>query len=235
MQEDRTKIRPGGTPEMSLLDKVRAHVLGLGYEPGSLVPEAALANEFSVSRTPIREVLKQLEIEGLVEIRPRVGTFVRRPTRRELIELFQLKESLEGLAASLMAWRGSVPELSTLERNLLDSDAAAEAGDSEGYAELVHEFHWTLMRGADNHKLYEAYERLMNQLAYHRLVTRSVSDPIRLAASGREHRAVVDAIREKDPLGAEFAMRNHVHASSRVALTPERPDGERRGLGDSES
>lgn len=234
MQANRMNARAGDTAEMSLLDKVRSHVLGLGYEPGSLVPEAALASEFNVSRTPIREVLKQLEIEGLVEIRPRVGTFVRRPTRRELIELFQLKESLEGLAANLLAWRGPVPELATLERNLADSDAAAQAGDSEAYAELVHEFHWTLMRGADNHKLYEAYERLMNQLAYHRLVTRSVSDPNRLAASGREHRAVVDAIRQKDPLGAEFAMRNHVHASSRVALTPERSETERGHPGDRE-
>lgn len=230
MQHDATTTRSNGSAAMSLLEKVRAHVLGLGYEPGSLIPEAALASEFNVSRTPIREVLKQLEIEGLVEIRPRVGTFVRRPTRRELIELFQLKESLEGLGASLMAWRGSIPELAVLERNLDQSDAAVAAGDSDAYAELVHEFHWTLMRGADNLKLLEAYERLMNQLAYHRLVTSSLADPDRLAASTREHRAVVEAIRAKDPVGAEFAMRHHVHASSRVTLTPESFDGHRSHL-----
>ncbi|MFP3526596.1 GntR family transcriptional regulator, partial [Pantoea sp. SIMBA_072] len=88
------------------------------FPPGAVLPEAFLAQEFDVSRTPIREALKQLQHEGLVEIRPKVGTFVREPTRREIIELFQLKESMEGLAASLLARRGEVAELAVLRRNL---------------------------------------------------------------------------------------------------------------------
>jgi len=203
----------------SLLHRMRLKVLSGQFAPGELMPEAVLAEEFGVSRTPIREVLKQLQNEGLVEIRPRVGTFVRVPTRREVVELFQLKESLEGLAAGLLARRGPVPELDRLEENLQRSDEAVRYDDSAAYASLVHDFHWTIVRGADNAKLLEHYERLMNQLAYQRIVVTTVQRPGRLAASTREHHSVLEAIRHKDAIGAESAMRVHVHASSYAALS----------------
>lgn len=207
--------------DLPLLDRLRQAIVGGTYEPGEIMPELALAEEFSVSRTPIREALKQLQNEGLVEIRPRVGTFVRVPTRREIAELFQLKESLEGLAANLMARRGDTPELRTLERITNESDTDAADKDSESYALHVHDFHWTLVLGADNDKLVEHYRRLMNQLAYHRIVLRTVTRPGRISASNNEHRVVVEAIRGKDAMGAELAMRQHVHASSQVALLTE--------------
>ncbi|MGO1545280.1 MAG: GntR family transcriptional regulator [Gulosibacter sp.] len=209
------------TADSPLLDRLRAAVIDGTYEPGELMPELALAQEFEVSRTPIREALKQLQNEGLVEIRPRVGTFVRIPTRREIVELFQLKESLEGLAASLLAKRGPTPELELLEQNVLDAEATAASADGSGYASLVHDFHWTLVAGADNVKLLEHYRRLMNQLAYHRIVLRTVARPGRITASNNEHRAVVAALKQKDAMAAELAMRQHVHASSQMALAVE--------------
>ncbi|WP_035742932.1 GntR family transcriptional regulator [Arthrobacter sp. MA-N2] len=220
MQED-LMVTTETVEQEGLLERIRRLVLGGEFPPGALLPEAYLAQEFEVSRTPVREALKQLQQEGLVEIRPKVGTFVREPTRREIVELFQLKESLEGLAASLLARRGDVSELSVLRRNLRDSDEAVLTGDKEAYARLVHEFHWTIVRGSDNFKLYEHYERLMNQLAYQRLVVRTVEHPGRIAASTREHHAVLEMIENKDPFGAESAMRNHVYATSREALITE--------------
>ncbi|MBS3178320.1 MULTISPECIES: GntR family transcriptional regulator [unclassified Pseudoclavibacter] len=207
--------------DLPLLERLRRLVTSGTYPPGDPMPELVLAQEFGVSRTPIREALKQLENEGLVEIRPRVGTFVRTPTRREIVELFQLKESLEGLAANLLARRGPTSELAALTRNLDESDAAVRANDTAEYARLVHEFHWTIVLGADNAKLAEHYERLMNQLAYHRIVLRTIERPGRLLASDHEHHAIVRSIVEKDAIGAEFAMRTHVEASSRAALAPE--------------
>lgn len=220
MQENVAMITDTVAQE-GLLERIRRLVLSGEFPPGAVLPEAYLAQEFEVSRTPVREALKQLQHEGLVEIRPKVGTFVREPTRREIIELFQLKESLEGLAASLLARRGETPELSVLRRNLEDSEEAVLTGDTETYARLVHEFHWTIIRGSDNSKLVEHYERLMNQLAYQRLVLRTVEHPGRIEASTMEHRAVLDMIEHKDPFGAESAMRNHVYASSREALITE--------------
>jgi DNA-binding GntR family transcriptional regulator len=218
MQEDFAKVNETAGHD-GLLYRIRQLVLSGDFPPGAVLPEAFLAQEFDVSRTPIREALKQLQHEGLVEIRPKVGTFVREPTRREIIELFQLKESMEGLAASLLARRGEVPELSVLRRNLEESEMASLTHDTDAYATLVHEFHWTIVRGSDNNKLVEHYGRLMNQLAYQRLVVRTVEHPGRLEASTREHRVVLEMIEHKDPFGAESAMRNHVHASSREALS----------------
>lgn len=204
--------------DRTLLSQLRSRVLDGSYSPQEIIPEQALAETFGVSRTPVREALKQLENEGLVEIRPRVGTFVRYPTRREIIELFQVKESLEGLAASLVAQRAPVPELDKLRQNLSGSSAAILEEDSDTYARLVHEFHWTLVLGSQNQKLIEHYDRLMNQLTYHSLVLETVSVPGRIQQSVHEHEAVVAAIAAQDAMGAELAMRNHVHASSRVVL-----------------
>jgi DNA-binding GntR family transcriptional regulator len=209
----------GDTP---LLDRVRQLVLSGSFSPGAPLSEVFLAQEFEVSRTPIRETLKQLQHEGLVEIRPKVGTFIREPTRREIVELFQLKESLEGLAAGLLARRGSVAELDVLEHNIEESDRATVDQDATRYAELVHEFHRTIITGAENSKLVEHYDRLMNQLAYHRLVLRTAEHPGRIRASTAEHRVVLNMIRDKDHFGAEAAMRNHVHASAREVLTDAR-------------
>lgn len=206
---------PNGAP---LLDRLRRLVLSGEFPPGAPLPEIFLAQEFNVSRTPIRETLKQLENEGLVEIRPRVGTFVRQPTRREIVELFELKGGLEGLAAGLFARRGAVPELDLLRRNVELSADAVRAGDSSRYAALVHEFHNALIAGADNRKLSEHYDRLMNQLAYHRLVLKSVDQPGRLGFSLREHESIVTAIEARDHVNAELMMRQHVEASSATVL-----------------
>ncbi|GAA1806163.1 GntR family transcriptional regulator [Agromyces neolithicus] len=220
MQQPTEALRPDDVTvdETPLLDRLRKLVLSGEFPPGAPLPELFLAQEFNVSRTPIREALKQLENEGLVEIRPRVGTFVRQPTRREIVELFELKGGLEGLAAGLFARRSSGPELDVLRRNVEASAAAVRRGDRTRYAALVHEFHNALIAGADNRKLSEHYERLMNQLAYHRLVLKSVDQPGRLGFSLKEHESIVAAIEARDHVSAEFTMRQHVEASSATVL-----------------
>jgi DNA-binding GntR family transcriptional regulator len=220
MQQDLLSSADASADALPLLPRLRRLVTSGTFAPGELMPEMALALEFGVSRTPVREALKQLENEGLVRIQPRVGTFVRTPTTREIVELFQVKESLEGLAAGLLARRGATPETAELQRNIEESEAAVAAGDAPEYARLIHDFHWAIVNGSDNTKLREHYERLMNQLAYHRIVLRTLDQPGRMRASNEEHRAVVKAILSKDAVGAEFAMRSHVDASSRAALGP---------------
>ncbi|UTM46090.1 GntR family transcriptional regulator [Glutamicibacter mysorens] len=205
-------------PETPLLGRLRQMIVTGVVQPGDLLAETALAQDFEVSRTPIREALKQLEREGLVEVRARVGTFVRKPTQREIHEMFSLKEAFEGLAAGLLARRGAVPELDQLKENVARSQQAVERGDAELYSQLVHEFHSTLVAGADNRKLSEHYDLLMNQLAYHRIVSQTLSLPGRLQNSKDEHQAIIDAISSKDPLAAELVMRRHVAASSQSAV-----------------
>ncbi len=203
--------------------EMRRRIIAGELEPGVNLSEIALSDEFGVSRTPVREALKQLQTEGLIEIRPRVGTFVTTPSRREITELFEMKELLEGAAARLLAQRGRVPELDRLEENLRQEDLAVEADDRGRYAELVQEFHDLLILGADNTKLEAHYRMLMNQLAYSRLVTTSLSQPGRLRRSDREHHQVLELIIAKDGDSAERVMRDHVRASRQALMA---------GLGD---
>lgn len=201
-----------------VIQAIRERIINGELEPGASLSEIALAEVFGVSRTPVREALKQLQAEGLVEIRPRVGTFVTAPSRREIYELFEIKGVLEGAAARLLAQRGSVPELDLLKENLLQADSAVAAGDKERYAELVQEFHDLLVRGSDNLKLEGHYRTLMNQLAYQRLVKTSLARPGRPMASDTEHHHVVELIEAKDGDAAEQAMRDHVRASHRALM-----------------
>ncbi|GAA1088119.1 GntR family transcriptional regulator [Nocardiopsis composta] len=214
---DESRKAPKGT-QARVVQELREAIISGVYQPEAALSEVALAEVYGTSRTPIREALKQLQVEGLVEIRPRVGTFVRRPSRREVVELFQIKEMLEGLGARLLARRGRVAELDLLDENLLQARRAVQEQDAEAYARLVHEFHDLIVRGADNTRLLDHYRQLMNQLAYHRLVVSTLSRPGRLGASLDEHRGVVEHIREKDGFGAELAMRDHVRASEREVL-----------------
>jgi DNA-binding GntR family transcriptional regulator len=219
----RPRVRGGsnggsGQNDGTLLARIRDLVLGDDYAPGAALSEVRLAEHFDVSRTPVREALKQLQVEGLVEIRPKVGTFVRRITRREIVEMFEVKEILEGMAARLMARRGQIPELDVLRANLDSAEIATRHDDGAAYAALVHEFHRTIVRGSDNRKLAEHYTSMMNQLSYHRMVLRSVQHPGRLDRSCAEHRRIVELITEKDGVGAELAMRDHVAASAREVM-----------------
>ncbi|MFD0923849.1 GntR family transcriptional regulator [Saccharopolyspora rosea] len=207
-----------------VLDQLRDAIVRGEHPPGTSLSEGALAEAYGTSRTPIREALQQLQSEGLVEVVPRVGTFVRQPSRREVVELFQLKSVLEGLGAQLLAQRGRVAETELLQANLADSEAAVQAGDMERYAQLVHEFHGLIVQGADNHRLAAHYSSLMNQLAYHRIVVTTLRHPGRLAASLDEHRRVLDRIVDKDGFGAEAAMRDHVRSSEREAMTEQQEE-----------
>ena len=198
--------------------ELRRRIIAGEFSPAYNLSEIALAEEYEVSRTPVREALKQLQTEGLVQIRPRVGTFVTAPTRREIVELFDLKELLEGAAARLMAVRGDVPELELLRANVREADEVAAQGDAARYAELVADFHDLLIQGADNAKLRNHYDLLMNQLAYSRLVATSLSQPGRVMQSEAEHHRVLDLIAAKDGDSAEQVMREHVRASRRALL-----------------
>ncbi len=218
-------MQAGRGAKARVLDQLRDAIIRGEYLPGSSLSEGALADAYGTSRTPIREAIQQLQSEGLVEVRPRVGTFVRQPSRRELTELFQLKAVLEGLGAQLLAQRGLVAETELLQANIAESERAVAADDAERYAQLVHDFHGLIIQGADNHMLAAQYDNLMNKLAYHRIVVNTLRHPGRLEVSLAEHRNVLDRIIGKDSFGAEFAMRDHVQSSQREVMSNRSENG----------
>jgi len=207
----------------------RAIVSGL-LQPGETLSEAVLARRFGVSRTPVREALKQLEREHLVEIVPRVGTYVRKPSAADVLDGLVVKEALEGIAARLAAERPDTPEVGELGRVADEMERAAAAGIAlDRIVEANLRFHELILRAAASPTLQFHLELLLNQfrVPHQRLVTLTLSRPVRLRQMLVEHRRVVTAIEAHDPAEAERAMRAHVRAGreelrQRLRVGPDR-------------
>ena len=198
---------------------IREAIVTGQYEPNQKLSESALSEYYEVSRTPIREAFKQLEREGLVEIIPRVGTVVMKPTDKELEELFTLKATMEGLAAGLLAESGNEEEIAKVQEAVTSMENAIQLGDHKMYVEANDVFHEAILTGADNSKLTYLLTLLLNQIPYNRYVYLSIGVPDRLKKSLEEHQAILVAILAKDRDAAEKAMREHVSASAKGLKT----------------
>ena len=209
----------------------RAIVSGL-LQPGEALSETVLAQRFRVSRTPVREALKQLERERLVDIVPRVGTYVRKASGDEVLDGLVVKEALEGAAARLMAARPNAPELAALGQAAGDVEQAAAVGDLPRVVETNQRFHELIHQGSGSAKLRFHLELLLNEfrVPYQRLVSLTISQPARLRRMLAEHRRILTAIRAHDPGEAERAMRAHARAGMlelrRVHLHASESEGE---------
>lgn len=192
---------------------IREAIITGEYEPGEKLSEISLSEHYQISRTPIREALKQLEREGLVEIIPRVGSCVTKPTEKELEELFTLKEVLEGLAAGLLVEQGNTKAIEEVQNSVTQMEKAVQTLDHKLYVEANSTFHKVILEGADNSKLSFTLNLLLNQIGYSRYVYLTIEAPQRIEKSLQEHKAILKALLEGNPEEAEKAMRAHVRAS----------------------
>lgn len=183
-------------------------ILGGALEPGARLDEQGLADRFRVSRTPVREALRQLATSGLIEVRPRRGATVAAVTVQSLEHMFVAMAEIEATAARLAAL-GMTP----IERRRLGvlHDAMAEpvaAGDQDAYAEANVRFHTAIYAGTHNPVIADFATALRRRLAPFRRAQFRV--PGRLAGSHGEHAVVVRAIVAGDAVAAHAAMLHHV-------------------------
>ncbi len=178
------------------------------YLPGARLDPDALAQRFSCSRTPIRDVLQQLEASGLVCVRPKRGTFVTQWSFEELAERFEVMAEIEATCASLAARRITAPELADMTAAHEACNAAAQADDVDAYYQRNTVFHRCIYRATHNHFLLQEASRLHMMLQpYRRIQLRSRN---RLASSLAEHEAILAAIRSGDPDAARETVRAHI-------------------------
>jgi DNA-binding GntR family transcriptional regulator len=189
---------------LQLADEIVRGILA----PGAGLDETELARRFQVSRTPVREAIRQLAASGLVEARPHRGAVVARPDTERLIGMFEAMAELEALCAGLAAERMNGGERRLLEATHEELRALIQSGDPQRYHETNEAFHATIYAGAHN-----AY------LAEMTLATRARVQPFRraqfrnlgrLAKSHGEHDGVVVAVLRGDREGAASAMRAHI-------------------------
>jgi len=201
--------------QVQVTSALRHAIVSGQLQPGEALSEAVLARRYGVSRTPVREALKQLEREHLVQIVPRVGTYVQNASADDVLDGLIVKEALEGIAARLAAARPDAPEVSELSQLASDMEAAAAAGANLAHiVEANLRFHGLILRLAASPALQFHLQLLLNQfrVPHQRQVAVTLSRPARLRQMLAEHRRIVTAIEAGDPAEAERAMRTHVSA-----------------------
>jgi DNA-binding GntR family transcriptional regulator len=176
--------------------------------PGGALDETELAHRFGVSRTPVREAIRQLAASGLVEVRAHRGAVVARPSEERLIGMFEAMAELEALCAGLAAERMTAPERSLLEGAHEELRALICGGDPQRYHEVNESFHAAIYAGAHNAYLAEMTHATRARVQpFRRAQFRNLG---RLAKSHEEHDRVVMAVLRGDRDGAAVAMRRHI-------------------------
>ncbi|RAI45480.1 GntR family transcriptional regulator [Rhodoplanes roseus] len=199
-------------------------------QPGTALDESELARRFNVSRTPVREAIRQLAASGLVESRPHRGAVVARPSDAQVVGMFEVMAELEALCAGLAAERMTGAERRDLESVHEDLRALVQLGDPQSFHEANEMFHGAVYAGAHNAYLTEITVATRARLQpFRRAQFRNLG---RLAKSHGEHDRIVRAIVRADRDGAVRAMQAHimtvceeygVYSDTRGALTPEPP------------
>jgi DNA-binding GntR family transcriptional regulator len=189
-------------------EEIRGAIVDLRLEPGAPLREAAIATQLGVSKTPVREALGRLEQEGLVEATSFKGAVVTDYSERDLEEIYELRELLEGAAARAAATDANEETLAAL-RDVVDrSRTARDAGDLAGLAELLGSFDQIVFEQVANVRIRSLIETLRAHLTRIGKLTEEI--PGRVAASVEEHAAIVEAIARGDADGAERAIRMHI-------------------------
>jgi DNA-binding GntR family transcriptional regulator len=188
---------------------MREAILSGRLKPGERLMEVQLAEEMGVSRTPVREAIRKLELEGLVVMVPRKGAYVAGLTLKDVAEVFEIRSSLEGLAAALAAERITDEEVIILDKILDDISTAGEKGDIKTVIKKDMEFHQVLFSASRNDRLAQMINNLKEQID--RFRTQSFSNPIRTKSVLSEHEHILNAIKQGDVENSERLAKEHIY------------------------
>jgi len=184
------------------------------FKSGHRVMEIEVAQWLNVSRTPVRDAIRRLESEGMLEHEPRNGLVVARLDRQAVMELYVMRETLEGTAARLCARHASDMEVQDLV-DLVERERQMQ-GDFEGLTQHNWRFHAAIHRGAHNRYLEKSLAAVNDSMGL--LGTPLMLLPHRAQTAAAEHARIVEAIQRHDPDAAEAAARDHVRAAQRERL-----------------
>jgi DNA-binding GntR family transcriptional regulator len=169
--------------------------------------ERRLAQEFGISRTPVREAMAQLEREGFVRSVPRRGVYVVRKTKREVIELITAWAALESMAARLITESASDEDIASLRRMFATFENGAVRVHLDEYSEINIGFHQTIIRMSGNRILIDLAENLF---AHMRMIRRkTIGERDRADRSISDHMNIIQAIEARDTVRAENLVRDH--------------------------
>jgi DNA-binding GntR family transcriptional regulator len=189
-------------------EQIRRMIIQDQLQPGSAIRERQLADKLGVSRTPMREALKVLAAEGLVDLHPNRGAVVAAPSKEEVFDILQLLAVVEGFAAELACERVTEAELGELWALHYEMLACHARGNKLGYFDCNQGVHLGIVRAARNQALAE-HHRMLNARAYRiRFICNQRSDQWEGAV--RDHEEILAALQRRDKKAASEAQRSHV-------------------------
>ncbi|MDR3592399.1 MAG: GntR family transcriptional regulator [Negativicutes bacterium] len=199
-----------------VFEVIRTAITSGTLQPGERIMENQLAEQLNVSRTPVREAIRKLEQEGFVVMVPRRGTYVSDLSIRDINEVFEIRTALEVLAAGLAAERITEDGLELLERLLVEIGELIDLGDTERLVEADCRFHDILYNATHNKTLANITNNLREKFTPFRAI--SYSYPGRAKRSLEEHRRLVEALAERNPLLAQQVARKHMEKAEQTLL-----------------
>ena len=194
----------------TVYETVRKDIIELNLPPGVHLREAELAERFSVSKTPVREALAQLSKDGLVEILSYRGAVVTGYTHTDLVEVYQLREILQGACAREAAQSMAVDDVAELGKVVRVSSESLADGRLEPLPDLFESFDDLIYRQTRNQRILDLLDYLDAHLR--RIGNLTVGIPGRLDKSVQQHSEIYDAIAMRDPDAAESTMRIHIRS-----------------------
>lgn len=191
-----------------VFQKLRDDILDGKYEEHEELREISIGEEFGVSRTPVREAFRQLELEGLIQIVPNKGAYVTGITAHDVRDIYMIRSKLEGLCARWAVENITKELMDELEENVYLSEFHANKGHFEQMAELDTRFHEILYEACNSkmlkHQLTNLHQYVM------RVRKKTLSTVQRSTASNKEHKMIMEAIQEKDADRAEQLANMHI-------------------------
>lgn len=191
-----------------VFDKIRSDILKGHYQQGDELVECTIGKELGVSRTPVREAIRQLELEGLVRLVPNKGAFVNGISARDVTDIYLIRSRLEGLCARMAVENITPEQLEAMEEAIVLSDYHAKKEHYEQVCEMDGKFHKLLYEASGSRML----SRTLSD--FHQYVQRvrqvSIMNRMRLNKSGNEHTEILEAIKNKDADLAEQVAARHI-------------------------
>ena len=199
-----------------VFENLRTAILEGNLKAGQRLMEVQLAEQLGVSRTPIREAIRKLELEGLVVMLPRKGAYVANMSFKDLIDVLEIRSSLEGLAASLAAERLREEDIADLERVAKEFETSVREADIDNVLKKDVEFHEKIFLMANNKKLYQLITSLWEQV--HRFRVTYVSNYDASLSLVDEHNRILEAIKSGDCELAKKYATEHIEIAEQFFM-----------------
>lgn len=212
MSDEKSNIIDNKPLRERIADLLRHSILTAELRPGQTIVEASLADQFGVSRAPLREALQILNAEGLIELIPYHKTMVRRLTRTDIEELYSLRNTFEAFAIKRIIQNKTTLNIETLDICCAKMIDAALANDPQLVSVFDHQFHDTLITLSNHNLLISMWSRVSQRV--HQVLALRDMRRKDIEAMARSHIPIIDAIRSRDLLLATNLIEIHIETAS---------------------